>query len=82
VTRAAAAAVVELAGIGKRFGDTVAVADLSLRLAAGSFTALLGPSGCGKSTTLALLAGLLAPDAGDITLDGVWCSRNRCCSRT
>jgi len=70
VTRAAAAAVVELAGIGKRFGDTVAVADLSLRLAAGSFTALLGPSGCGKSTTLALLAGLLTPDAGDIILDG------------
>jgi len=68
VTRAAA--VVELAGIGKRFGDTVAVADLSLGLTAGSFTALLGPSGCGKSTTLALLAGLLAPEAGDITLDG------------
>ncbi|MDQ6848799.1 MAG: ABC transporter ATP-binding protein, partial [Actinomycetota bacterium] len=66
----ACAASVELTGIGKCFGDTVAVADLSLRLAAGSFTALLGPSGCGKSTTLAMLAGLLAPDAGDITLGG------------
>ncbi len=66
----ACAASVELTGIGKRFGDTIAVADLSLRLAAGSFTALLGPSGCGKSTTLAMLAGLLAPDTGDITLDG------------
>ncbi len=66
----AAAASVELAGIGKRFGGTIAVADLSLHLAAGSFTALLGPSGCGKSTTLALLAGLLAPDTGDITLEG------------
>jgi len=66
----ASAASVELAGISKCFGDTVAVADLSLRLPAGSFTALLGPSGCGKSTTLAMLAGLLAPEAGDITLGG------------
>nr|WP_275889372.1 ABC transporter ATP-binding protein [Nakamurella flavida] len=37
---------------------------------AGSFTALLGPSGCGKSTTLAMLAGLLRPDTGDITIEG------------
>lgn len=64
------AAAVELTEITKRFGDTSAVTDLSLQLAPGSFTALLGPSGCGKSTTLAMLAGLLTPDEGDITLDG------------
>lgn len=64
------AASVGLVDITKRFGDTSAVTALSLQLAAGSFTALLGPSGCGKSTTLAMLAGLLSPDEGDITLDG------------
>ncbi|MEO6958000.1 MAG: ABC transporter ATP-binding protein [Antricoccus sp.] len=64
------AASVGLTDITKRFGDTSAVTALSLQLAAGSFTALLGPSGCGKSTTLAMLAGLLSPDEGDITLDG------------
>ncbi|MEO9220301.1 MAG: ABC transporter ATP-binding protein, partial [Mycobacteriaceae bacterium] len=64
------AATVSLRQLSKRFGDTTAVDGLSLRLAAGSLTALLGPSGCGKSTTLAMLAGLVGPDSGDILLDG------------
>jgi ABC-type Fe3+/spermidine/putrescine transport system ATPase subunit len=45
-----------------------AVADLSLRVAEGGLTALLGPSGSGKSTILKLIAGFLAPEAGDIRL--------------
>lgn len=52
-----------------------AVEDLSLRLEPGTLTALLGPSGCGKSTTLAMVAGLLAPDAGDVLLDGTSLAR-------
>lgn len=47
-----------------------AVADLSLMLPRGQITALLGPSGCGKTTVLKLIAGLLAPTAGDIAFDG------------
>lgn len=47
-----------------------AVHDLTLSIASGSLTALLGPSGSGKTTTMKLIAGLLAPDAGDIALDG------------
>ena len=43
---------VRLAGVTKRFDDTVAVDDLSLEIESGSFFALLGPSGCGKTTTL------------------------------
>ena len=43
---------------------------LSLDLAPGTLTALLGPSGCGKTTVLRMIAGLLAPTAGDIALDG------------
>ena len=60
---------IALTGLTKSFGGTTAVDRLSLDLVAGSFTALLGPSGCGKSTTLSMLAGLTAPDAGDIQFD-------------
>ena len=47
-----------------------AVDGLDLAIESGTLTALLGPSGCGKTTTMKLVAGLLAPDAGDIRLDG------------
>jgi ABC-type nitrate/sulfonate/bicarbonate transport system ATPase subunit len=58
-------------GIAKRFGDGVeALADVSIELAEGEFSAIVGPSGCGKSTLLAILAGLLAPSAGRVSLDG------------
>lgn len=58
-----------LDGLTRRFGVTTAVDDVGLQLRSGSFTALLGPSGCGKSTLLAMIAGLLAPDSGDIRID-------------
>jgi len=60
----------ELRGVRKRFGDVTAVNDCSLTLERGEFLSLLGPSGCGKSTTLAMIAGFLDPDAGDIVIDG------------
>jgi spermidine/putrescine transport system ATP-binding protein len=52
----------------KRFGDFVAVRDLSLTVPNGSFFALLGPSGCGKTTTLRMVAGLEDPTAGRIRI--------------
>lgn len=54
----------------KRFGDLVAVNDISLELPISKTTVLLGPSGCGKSTFLRLLLGALEPDAGAIFFDG------------
>lgn len=54
----------------KRFGNTMAVEDISLRVEGGTFLTLLGASGSGKSTTLMLIAGFLEPDAGTITVDG------------
>jgi putative spermidine/putrescine transport system ATP-binding protein len=60
---------ITLSGLTKRFGETTAVEGLSIAVAPGSFTALLGPSGCGKSTTLSMIAGLVDPDAGDISFD-------------
>ena len=59
-----------LQNITKSFGDTLAVAGLSILLAKGEFLSLLGPSGCGKSTTLSMIAGFEAPDSGDILVDG------------
>ena len=47
-----------------------ALDDVSLSIAAGSFVAIVGPSGCGKSTLLNIVAGLLAPSAGTVRVDG------------
>ena len=54
----------------KRFGDFVALDDVSIEVPAGSLTALLGPSGSGKSTLLRVIAGLEQPDTGTVELDG------------
>jgi sulfate transport system ATP-binding protein len=54
----------------KRFGDFVALNDVSLVVPDGSLTALLGPSGGGKSTLLRVIAGLETPDQGDVVVDG------------
>ena len=56
--------------IGKRFGTTTAVRDLSLEVASGEFIVLLGPSGAGKTTTLRLVAGLEKPDGGSVAIGG------------
>ena len=61
---------VELVQVTKRFGDIVAVDDLSLTIQEGEFFSLLGPSGCGKTTTLRLIGGLEHPDGGDIFING------------
>ena len=57
--------------VSKRFGDFVAVDQLSLDVFQGEFFALLGPSGCGKTTLLRSIAGFERPSAGRILLDGV-----------
>jgi ABC-type sugar transport system ATPase subunit len=60
----------ELRDVRKSFDGVEAVRGSRLRLEAGEFLSLLGPSGCGKSTTLAMIAGFLTPDSGDILVDG------------
>jgi len=59
-----------IAAVSKSFGTTQAVQDLDINIASGEFVVLLGPSGAGKTTTLRLVAGLEAPDAGRICIDG------------
>ena len=59
---------VRLDGLGKRFGDVVAVRDLDLEIRDGEFLVLLGPSGCGKTTTLRMIAGLEAATSGRVLI--------------
>ncbi|MGH2461288.1 MAG: ABC transporter ATP-binding protein [Chloroflexota bacterium] len=54
----------------RRFGDRTAVDDLSFEIGRGEIFGLLGPNGAGKSTTVNLLSTYLAPDRGEITIDG------------
>lgn len=57
---------IKLQNIRKKFGETVALDDLSLEFCDGKLTTLLGPSGCGKSTLLNLISGILPPTSGSI----------------
>ena len=61
---------IEARNVTKRFGDFVALEDVSVEVESGSLTALLGPSGSGKSTLLRVIAGLERPDAGEVFISG------------
>ncbi|MEC8197445.1 MAG: ATP-binding cassette domain-containing protein, partial [Pseudomonadota bacterium] len=60
----------ELIGLTKRYGHTVAVDAISYHFSAGTYACLLGPSGCGKSSTLRMIAGHETVSAGSVTLGG------------
>jgi ABC-2 type transport system ATP-binding protein len=60
---------IEVSGLSKRYGTTVAVDDLSFTVPSGQVTGFLGPNGAGKSTTMRLILGLDAPDSGTVTVN-------------
>jgi len=62
---------IEVRNLGKRFGEVVAVDDVSFAARDGQVTGLLGPNGAGKTTTLRVLYGLLRADHGDVLVDDV-----------
>jgi iron(III) transport system ATP-binding protein len=64
-------AFLEIKNISKKFGDSVVLNDLSIKIDQGNFFSFLGPSGCGKTTLLRIIAGLEFPDSGQIILDGI-----------
>jgi ABC-2 type transport system ATP-binding protein len=61
---------IEARGLTKRYGDTVAVNDLSFRIEPGKITGFLGPNGAGKTTTMRLILGLDRPSAGQVSVNG------------
>lgn len=67
---------IEIEELSKRFGDIVAVDNVSLRADDGRITGLLGPNGAGKTTTLRTIYGLQEPDRGRVTIDGVDIARS------
>jgi ribose transport system ATP-binding protein len=76
------AARVVLRDLRKSFGSTVALAGVDLQAAAGEVHAVLGENGAGKSTLMKVLAGVEAPDAGSVTLDGLpWTPRGPAAAR-
>jgi ABC-2 type transport system ATP-binding protein len=63
--------VIEVRNLTKRYGDRVAVSDLSFSVARGEVVGFLGPNGAGKSTTLRMLTGFLEPSAGEVEIAGL-----------
>ena len=66
---------IDITGVNKRFGDFVALDDVTVSLPTGQLTALLGPSGGGKSTLLRIIAGLDNADTGTVSIEGVDATR-------
>ena len=62
--------IVELRDVSKRFGETVALDHVNLRIGDGEFFSMLGPSGCGKTTSLRLMAGFELPSEGEVLISG------------
>jgi putative spermidine/putrescine transport system ATP-binding protein len=61
---------IEVTGVAKSYGTTLAVSDVSFGVEQGHVLSLLGPSGCGKTTVMRMIAGLISPSAGSIAIKG------------
>jgi len=69
--RAYARTVIDVRGISRRFGSVRALDDVSFHVEPGEIVALLGPNGAGKTTASRVIAGILSPTSGEVTVDGI-----------
>jgi ABC-2 type transport system ATP-binding protein len=69
--------VLSVTGLSKRYGETVAVDDVSFEVGRNEIVGLLGPNGAGKTTTINMILGVLEPNAGTIRIDGLDVARRR-----
>jgi ABC-2 type transport system ATP-binding protein len=76
VNRADRETVIKVDGLTKRYGEVLAVNDISFTINSGELFGFLGPNGAGKTTTINMLTGLARSDAGKITIGGIDCTRN------
>jgi ABC-2 type transport system ATP-binding protein len=74
---AAAGDALQVDGLRKTYGSTVAVDGISFGVRAGEIVGLLGPNGAGKTTTINMILGVLQPSAGDIRIEGIELARRR-----
>ncbi|WP_159922784.1 ATP-binding cassette domain-containing protein [Nocardia sputi] len=68
---------ISVRGVSKRFGENVAVDDVSFEAGAGSITYLLGPNGAGKTTVTRMVAGLTQAGSGSVVINGTGCWNSR-----
>ena len=73
---------IEVLGLQKRYGDLMAVDDVSFTVREGEFFGILGPNGAGKTTTLEMVEGLRRPDAGSARLTTTASSTSQSATRT
>jgi ABC-2 type transport system ATP-binding protein len=69
-------ATIEVSGLSKRYGEVLAVDDISFRVNKGELFGFLGPNGAGKTTTINMLTGLARLDTGTIRIGGIECTQN------
>ena len=72
---------IELKNITKKYGDLIAVDNISLNVSQGEIFGFIGPNGAGKTTTIKIIGGLISPDLGSVKISGIDILKNPVCAK-